>query len=577
VNNHLFVAPGGITQVRADALAYSASSYLGQDGSLYSSFQAQVPGFEAWFSHLRREQGDNNKVGDSFWMPLSPTQPPHGVVVAVSTGSGSGSDEKPRLAVRAALTRAVRELRALGRSDRLLIALPAFRVGRGGDRQRRLLSARIQVEAALETLAGLDQVDAVFVTYTPTLYQIFLEARRYALGTAAAVPNTPERYPALEDALLARECVLFIGAGLSHGTGLPDWSELIARLAGDLGVKSQGLDYLDLAQWYRERFGSRRLAEVIQQTYGQPGALPTLAHYLLLSLPVRVIITTNYDELLEMTLTALKRYPVKVVQQRDVARIRAGQGTYVMKLHGDAASAEEIVLCRDDYDEFFERRPAMALLLEGLLLNQTFFFVGYSLRDPNFRQIYSRIARMLRDAARPAFATSFETASEHGGYLTQQWREKQLHLITIAGKTPAEQQHQFLRFLDGLAERVTLRTPGLFLAPDVAASPPLARMRKLLVEDVGRELEQVCQRRLAGPGVGADVRHLAEVLSFLTDRGWKPEPRQGWDLCRLWEHLAVQAPDPAEQRRLLIQALGHTEALADVQRIRAKLEAIRER
>jgi hypothetical protein len=28
------------------------------------------------------------------------------------------------------------------------------------------------------------------------------------------------------------------------------------------------------------------------------------------------------------------------------------------------------VLCRDDYDEFFERRPAMALLLEGLMLNR---------------------------------------------------------------------------------------------------------------------------------------------------------------------------------------------------------------
>ena len=57
--------------------------------------------------------------------------------------------------------------------------------------------------------------------------------------------------------------------------------------------------------------------------WDRSGALPTLAHYLLLSLPVRLVLTTNYDELLEMTLTALKRYPVKVVQQRDVPRIRA--------------------------------------------------------------------------------------------------------------------------------------------------------------------------------------------------------------------------------------------------------------
>ena len=89
-------------------------------------------------------------------------------------------------------------------------------------------------------------------------------------------------------------------------------------------------------------------------------------------------------------------------------------GVHVVKLHGDASQAEGIVLCRDDYDEFFDRRPAMALLLEGLLLNQTFFFVGYGLRDPNFRQVYSRIVRMLRDARKPAFATSFEIGGRRG-------------------------------------------------------------------------------------------------------------------------------------------------------------------
>jgi hypothetical protein len=71
------------------------------------------------------------------------------------------------------------------------------------------------------------------------------------------------------------------------------------------------------------------------------------------------------------------------------------------------------------------------------------------------------------------------------------------------------------------------------------------------------------------------VRHLAEVLEFLTHHGWRPEPGHGWDLCRLWEHLAAQAADPAEQRRMLIQALDHAEALAHVRSIRGKLEKVR--
>ena len=197
------------------------------------------------------------------------------------------------------------------------------------------------------------------------------------------------------------DCVLFVGAGLSRGAGLPDWGQLVERMARELGIASRDrLDNLDLAQWYRERFSPAELAEVIRKTFGDPAVAPrpTLAHFLLMSLPVRHVITTNYDDLLERALIALKRHPVKVIRQEDVARMRWSDGVHVVKLHGDASEAEAIVLCRDDYDEFFDRRPAMALLLEGLLLNQTFFFVGYGLRDPNFRQVYSRIARMLRDA-----------------------------------------------------------------------------------------------------------------------------------------------------------------------------------
>src|SRR5262249_60716773 len=111
--------------------------------------------------------------------------------------------------------------------------------------------------------------------------------------------------------------------------------------------------------------------------------------------------------------------------------------------HGDAAHPEEVVLARDDYEEFFHRRPAMALLLEGLLLNQTFFFVGYGLRDPNFRQVYHRIARMLREARRPAFATTFEAGGDSGAYLTRQWRHKQMHLIPIPGDSHPDQAQQF--------------------------------------------------------------------------------------------------------------------------------------
>ncbi len=290
-----------------------------------------------------------------------------------------------------------------------------------------------------------------------------------------------------------------------------------------------------------------------------------------MSLPVHHVITTNYDDLLERTLVALKRHPVKVVRQEDVARMGWRDGVHVVKLHGDATEAEGIVLCRDDYDEFFERRPAMALLLEGLLLNQTFFFVGYGLRDPNFRQVYSRIARMLRHARKPAFATSFESAGEAGPYIVRQWQEKQLQLIAIPGSTPDERERYLLRFLDQLADRVASGSPRLFLAPDVEAPPSLTQIHKLMLE-VGEQLIEVCRGMRSDSE--KDVHHLAETLRFLADHGWRPPRRSGMVLSQIWMRLASCSAAPREQRRLLIAALETAEGFDEVTSIHDQLAAL---
>jgi hypothetical protein len=82
------------------------------------------------------------------------------------------------------------------------------------------------------------------------------------------------------------------------------------------------------------------------------------------------------------------------------------------------------------------------------------------------------------------------------------------------------------------------------------------------------------ERDRAAGGAGPELRYLAEVLGFMANQGWRPNPRHGWQLCQLWEHLAAHAPDRPERRRLLIAALGAAEAFADVQRIRRQLAEV---
>jgi hypothetical protein len=195
-----------------------------------------------------------------------------------------------------------------------------------------------------------------------------------------------------------------------------------------------------------------------------------------------------------------------------------------------------------------------------------FIFVGYSLRDPNFQQLFSRIARMLRESRRPAFATSFEAKGGTAGYIREQWHRQQLELIPISGDTQAEQEYQFLRFLDRLADNVTMQAAPLVLAPDVPAPRPLAELRRLLGE-VGEEVESLAHADLSEK----DVLFLAEVLRFLTAHGWRPF-HGGHKLFALWEELARRAPNPDERRQLLIAALSSAEAFSDVRRVREQLD-----
>jgi len=320
LDGHLFIAQGDISQLAAHAIAYSTSTTLAGQGSMYASFRDNIPGFADWFQGLGQGRAGGARVGETFWMPLRPDARPHGVVAVVAAGRTATAEDKAAIAARVAIDEAVARFRGdLKLEGRLLIALPTFRIGKGGDRDHQIRSARAQIDGAHTALARHPGVDAAFIAYTPSLYRVFLEARRDLLGESSSAPSIPAD---LERALIGGECVLFAGAGLSRGAGLPNWDALVARMAGELGLEAhEKLDHLDLAQWYRERFKTVGLARLIGEVFADPAfsPRPTLAHYLAMSLPTNFVITTNYDDLLERTLSALKRYPVAVVDQEDIA------------------------------------------------------------------------------------------------------------------------------------------------------------------------------------------------------------------------------------------------------------------
>ncbi len=510
---------------------------------------------------------------------------------------------------------------------RLRVGFPALGTGSGYRASVSALElARAQVGAILDALDGRDdalrsRVDVVLVAFNEQSYHNFLKARGEALEAQWRFDEREARFEAigarpwlqwpvderaarpktvaLANAIRRGECVLFVGSGLSSGLGMKSWHNLIEALLEDLQqlASERGLalplmdrasteDYLDIAQWHalsREKTRSRGHAHYVNRFFGPEATerLPlSIAHYLLMALPFQHVITTNYDDLIERTLEALRRPHARIVLDQDVPRTGRTDEISVVKFHGHAFSPDEqdrgarheadgtIVLSREEYDTFFHRHPAKALLLEGLLLNHHFFFVGYSLSDPDFRQIQNRVIHMLEGAQRKAFAT---TLDEDRHWARAQWEDQGLAQIPFHGGVIHDRVHRMWAWLDALSELVT-GAPSTFLtSQSIEPTEGLAEVHGALVA-LGAQIERVWPS-LAGLDP-EEMGVVERVLDLLQGLGWRSDT-DGRSWVEMWRALGNCGDRSlADRVRLLRKALSAAGRSEDIDDLRAELEPL---
>jgi hypothetical protein len=111
---------------------------------------------------------------------------------------------------------------------------------------------------------------------------------------------------------------------------------------------------------------------------------------------VTSIWTTNYDTLLEQT------FPNFFVRTSDshVSHPVLSPGE-IIKIHGciHRSSPSEIVITREDYEDFFDVRPAMSKRLQMDLVRNSFLFIGYGYGDTNISNIVVEARRLAQKAA----------------------------------------------------------------------------------------------------------------------------------------------------------------------------------
>ncbi|MEO9096546.1 MAG: SIR2 family protein, partial [Microbacteriaceae bacterium] len=214
---------------------------------------------------------------------------------------------------------------------------------------------------------------------------------RFASSTPADLPAKATR---LAEAAIDRHLVLFIGAGVSAGAGIPTWKNLLRQVAQEAGVDPgyikllEGRDIRDWATLIDRKMNSANaikhtVADLLQRTQRC-----SLQHALLASLRSTEAVTTNFDQLFEIA-SRVADDELAVLPTRP----RKSGTSWLLKLHGSVNDPPSIILTRSDYLDMPRNHGALMGLVQGLLLTRHMMYVGYSLSDEDFHELVHEVRR----------------------------------------------------------------------------------------------------------------------------------------------------------------------------------------
>ena len=180
---------------------------------------------------------------------------------------------------------------------------------------------------------------------------------------------------------------IFVGAGISKSAEtssvkLPSWNDLIEDLKAELEIENEN-DYLKIAQLYYLAFGEFTYYKKLKE-YFPDHISPSIIHKLIFDINPHVIITTNWDILLEKTIQENAYIYDVVCSDNDL--VKSSLQNKLIKMHGDFKN-HNIVFKEDDYLKYHLLFPLVENYVKSILSTHTVVFIGYSYNDTNLKQI----------------------------------------------------------------------------------------------------------------------------------------------------------------------------------------------
>lgn len=200
---------------------------------------------------------------------------------------------------------------------------------------------------------------------------------------------------------LRTDCVYFVGPGTSAEFGLHAKEIMLTELvlmADELDVKSKKQIRNITSHDWREAISAlgdeltkkKFYNNVLEALVLEENHVKSIESLKTIVGSSDLIITTNFDSLLERATTELKEKVDAVRKPEDISKSKIHRKR-IVKLHGDLNNPDTLVISREDYENSEARTLAILNSLSPYLAGRNLIFIGYSPRDYRILEILQKV------------------------------------------------------------------------------------------------------------------------------------------------------------------------------------------
>lgn len=283
--------------------------------------------------------------------------------------------------------------------------------------------------------------------------------------------TVPDR---LIEAAQHRNLVPLIGAGISRQSkkkAFPNWRDLLDFLNNRAREKryvnkkewsemQKLLDkgqFLMVAEALRYNLPTDEYTSLLKEAFNPTGAEPTEVHKAVFRLGAPLILTTNYDLLLEDAYAQVYGRAANVYTYRGASEVQQSlqirqltDRPIIFKLHGSIDEPSSIILTEQDYRKLIYQEIGYRTVLSAVFVTHVVLMLGFSFSDRELTLMLEALRFSLKSQASPDYI--FLPEDSAGEVESRRFRED--FGVEVISYRPTKGHHEVLQLVNFLISKV---------------------------------------------------------------------------------------------------------------------------